>query len=271
MDVQNIQEMAARMRRMILDVSFSCDRSAHIGGGLSIVDIMATLYGAVMHYDGQNTTWDERDRFILSKGHGALGYYTALAAVGAIPDDVMETYQTNGSDLTAHPVMNLRLGIESSNGSLGQGLSMSVGLALAARRKGETHRIYVLLGNGECNEGAVWEAIMCAAHYKLDNLTAIVDNNGLQNDGDSGEILDCGDVSQRWASFGWNVRVVDGHDIEQLYAAFVDNHVEGKPKVLIANTTKGKGVSFMEDSSDWHHNRLTRKRYDEALAELGDN
>jgi transketolase len=271
MDLQRATELAIRMRRMILDVSHACDRSAHIGGALSMVDVMATLYGAVMRYDGQNTTWDERDRFILSKGHGALGYYTALAAIGAIPDDVMETYQTNGSDLTAHPVMNLPLGIESSNGSLGQGLSMAVGLALAAKRKGEGHRIYVLVGNGECNEGSVWEAVMCAAHYKLDNLTAIVDNNGFQNDGDSRDILDCADVDRRWMSFGWDACSVDGHDIDAIYQALVRPHVSEMPKVLIANTIKGKGVSFMEDSNDWHHNRLTRKYYEAAIAEMGDS
>jgi len=271
MDVQRIEEIAAKMRRMILDMSHTCDRSAHIGGGLSIVEIMATLYGAVLKYDNQNTTWEKRDRFIMSKGHGALGYYSALAAAGFIPDGIIETYQTNESDLTAHPVMNMPLGIESSNGSLGQGLSMGIGLALAAKRKAEDHGIYVLLGNGECNEGAVWEAIMSAAHFRLDNLTAIVDNNGLQNDGDSDTIMATGDVGARWSSFGWNVCSVDGHDIQELYDAFVTQEVENQPKVVIANTTKGKGFSFMEDNNDWHHNRLTKKHYEQALLEMGEN
>jgi transketolase len=271
MNIQRIEEMATRMRRIILDISHSCDHSAHIGGGLSIVDIMATLYGAVMQYDSKNTTWKDRDRFILSKGHGALGYYSALAAMGTIPDEVMATFQANGSDLTSHPVMNLPLGIESSNGSLGQGLSMAVGLALAAKRKGGQYRIYVLLGNGECNEGAVWEAVMAASHLKLDNLTAIVDNNGFQNDGDSCTILDCGNVEERWASFGWNACSVNGHDIKELYRVLVDRGAKSRPKVVIADTIKGKGVSFMEDTNDWHHNRLTRKYYDLAIQEVSES
>ena len=271
MDVQRIEDMATKMRRMILDMSHSCDRSAHIGGGLSVVDIVATLYGAVLKYDSQNAAWEERDRFIMSKGHGALGYYSALSAAGFISESIIATYQTNESDLTAHPVMNMPLGIESSNGSLGQGLSMGIGLALAAKRKAEKHNIYVLLGNGECNEGAVWEAIMSAAHYKLDNLTAIVDNNGLQNDGDSGTIMDCGDVGARWSSFGWNVCSVDGHDIQELYDAFTGRDVPNKPKVVIAHTIKGKGVSFMENNNEWHHNRLTKKHYEQALQEMGEN
>ena len=271
MDVQKIEEMAKRMRRRILDMSHSCNVSAHIGGGLSAVDIAATLFGAVLRYDAQDPTWDDRDRFVLSKGHGALGYYTALAEAGMISDAVIATYQTNESDLTAHPVMNMPLGIESSNGSLGQGLSMGVGLALAARRKAKKHRVYVLLGNGECNEGAVWEAAMSAAHFKLDNLTAIVDDNGFQNDGKSEAVMDAGDVAGKWRSFGWNVCSVDGHNVSELYSAFVECNVESKPTVVIARTVKGKGVSFMENNNEWHHNRLTKKHYEEALQEMGEN
>ena len=159
MNVKKIEDMAKNMRRKILDVSYSCNASAHIGGSLSMVDIMATLYGAVLRYDLKDTNWEDRDRFILSKGHGALGYYSALLESGMISEQKFATFQTNESELTAHPVMNLSLGIESSNGSLGQGLSMAVGLALAAKRKSKKHNVYVLLGNGECNEGSVWEAV----------------------------------------------------------------------------------------------------------------
>ena len=271
MDVRKIEEMATKMRRMILDMSHSCSQSAHIGGGLSVVDIAATLYGAVLKCDSQNAAWEDRDRFIMSKGHGALGYYSALSTAGFIPEDIIATFQTNESDLTAHPVMNMPLGIESSNGSLGQGLSMGVGLALAAKKKAKKHGIYVLLGNGECNEGAVWEAAMSAAHYKLDNLTAIVDNNGLQNDGDSDTIMECGDVEAKWSSFGWNACSVNGHDIQELYDAFVTCNVQGMPKVVIAHTVKGKGVSFMENNNEWHHNRLTKKHYEQALLEMEEN
>lgn len=270
MDPQDISRMAARMRRKMLQVAHACNLSAHLGGGLSIVDITATLYGSVLRYDKNNLAWEDRDRFILSKGHGVLGYFSALWAVGIVPDEVFDAFQTNDADLIAHPVMNLDLGIESSNGSLGQGLSMGVGLALAAKRKNKSHKIYVLLGNGECNEGSVWEAAMSAAHYHLDNLVAIVDNNRFQSDGGSDSIMDCGDFSAKWKSFGWHAVDVDGHAVGQLLAEFSGNYVQGKPKVLIANTVKGKGVPFMEEKNEWHHNRLTKSQYEQALAEMGD-
>lgn len=270
MDLQKISDKAKRMRRKILDISHSCNTNVHMGGGLSMVDITATLYGAVLRFDKNNPAWEDRDRFILSKGHGVLGYYSALLEAGIISDDVFGSFQTNESDLIAHPVMNIPLGIESSNGSLGQGLSMGIGLALAAKRKNMKHRIYVLLGNGECNEGSVWEAVMCAAHFKLDNLTAIVDNNGFQSDGKSAAVMDCGDFAQKWKSFGWNVCAVDGHNISELYNAFVECDVENMPKAVIANTIKGKGVSFMENNNEWHHNRLTKAHYDRALQEMGE-
>lgn len=270
MHIQKIEDMAKKMRRKILDISYSSKESAHFGGGLSIVDITATLYSAVLRYDTKNTAWEDRDRFILSKGHSVLGYYSALLEAGIISEEIFATYQMNESDLTAHPVMNIPLGIESSNGSLGQGLSMGVGLALAAKRKTKKHRIYVLLGNGECNEGSVWEAIMSAAHFKLDNLIAVVDNNGFQSDGESETIIDCGDFEGKWKSFGWNVCSVDGHNISELYNAFVECNVKNKPKVVIANTIKGKGVSFMENNNEWHHNRLTKENYDQALQEMGE-
>lgn len=270
MDVQKINNMAKKMRRRILDISHSCNENVHLGGGLSMVDITATLYGAVLRYDTKNPTWEDRDRFILSKGHGVLGYYSALLEAGIISEEIFASFQTNESDLIAHPVMNIPLGIESSNGSLGQGLSMGVGLALAAKRKNMKHRIYVLLGNGECNEGSVWEAIMAAAHFKLDNLIAIVDNNRFQGDGKSETIMDYGNFADKWESFGWNVCSVDGHNISELYNAFVESNVENKPKAVIAHTIKGKGVSFMENNNEWHHNRLTKVHYDQALQEMGE-
>ncbi|HAX96049.1 MAG TPA: transketolase [Prolixibacteraceae bacterium] len=262
--------MTKRMRKKILDISHSCNVNVHLGGGLSIVDITATLYGAVLKYDINNPEWEERDRFILSKGHGVLGFYSALLEVGFISEEVFSKFQTNESDLVAHPVKNIPLGIESSNGSLGQGLSMGVGLALAAKRKSMKHKIYVLLGNGECNEGSVWEAIMAAAHFKLDNLIAIVDNNCMQSDGNSEKVMDCGNIVNNWESFGWNVCSVNGHSIPQLYDAFVGGNIEGRPKAIIANTVKGKGVSFMEHNNEWHHNRLTKTLYEQALQEIGE-
>ena len=269
MDEHTIKDMALRMRKSILDISHTCNMSAHLGGGLSMVDITATLYGAVMRYRRDDPTWDGRDRFILSKGHGVLGYFSALLAAGIISDDVFQTFQTNGSDLIAHPVMNMGLGIESSNGSLGQGLSLCVGLALAAKKQGKDHKIYVLLGDGECNEGAVWEAIMLAAQLKLDNLVAVVDYNKLQSDGEGRLILDYQDFEKKWDSFGWNVHSVDGHDIAALLQAFNSTDSQPRPKVLVAHTVKGKGIAFMENNNDWHHNRLTRTHYEQALQALG--
>ena len=271
MDEQKIVAMANLMRRKILDISFSCNTSVHLGGGLSIVDVMAALYGAAMRFDPQNPVWEGRDRFILSKGHGVLGLYSALLASGIISEEVFNTFQTNGSDLIAHPVMNLPLGIESSNGSLGQGLSMGVGIALAAKKRGQLHKTFVLLGNGECNEGSVWEAIASAAHLQLDNLVAIVDNNDFQSDGSSEVVLDYGDFTDKWKSFGWNVCPVDGHNIHQICQAFSQQHLNHRPKVVIAHTVKGKGVSFMENNNEWHHNRLTKANYEQAILELGDN
>ncbi len=232
-----------------------------------MVELMATLYQGIMRYDPKNPTDPERDRFILSKGHGALGLYSALLVSGVISEDVYNSFQTNESLLTTHPVQELSLGIESSNGSLGQGLSMAVGLALSAKRKQKSHRVYVYLGDGECNEGAVWEAAMSAASYKLNNLIAVVDNNGFQNDGASASILEIGDLADKWRSFGWHSIKVDGHDIKQIHDAFVTDHEAGKPKVLVAKTVKGKGVSFMENDNSWHHNLLTRALYEKVMLE----
>jgi transketolase len=266
--IARIEAMARRMRRKILDISHTCNMSAHLGGGLSMVDLTATLYGAVLRFDPANPTWLDRDRFILSKGHGVLGFFSALWAAGIITDEQFGTFQTNESDLIAHPVLNPELGIESSNGSLGQGLSLGVGLALAAKKRGKAHRVYVLLGDGECNEGSVWEAAMSAAQFKLDNLTAIVDYNKFQSDGAGPSIIDYGCFEDKWKSFGWNVQSIDGHDVTAIHRAFTECHVPGQPKVLVAHTVKGKGVDFMENNNEWHHNRLTKAHYDQAVLAL---
>ena len=269
MDNRKIENAAYRMREKILEVSYTCNLSAHIGGALSMVDIMAVLYQAVLKYDPKNPEWEERDRFILSKGHGALGLYSALLEADIISKGIYSSFQIDESDLTAHPVMNLKLGIESSNGSLGQGLSLGVGIAFAAKRKMKDYMTYVYLGNGECNEGSVWEAVMSAASLSLDNLVAIVDDNGFQNEMEpSTEILDTSDFVNKWKSFGWHVVPVDGHNITELYNAFMDMETRNKPKVIIAQTIKGKGVEFMENNNEWHHNRLTESNYKEALIEL---
>ena len=268
--LKKIESMALFMRRKILDISFKSSHAAHLGGGLSMVEIMATLYSHILNFDKGNPHWEKRDRFILSKGHGVLGYFSALLAAGFISEEKYNTYLTNESDLIAHPIMNLELGIESSNGSLGQGLSMGIGIAYAAKKNLDLkYKAYVLLGDGECNEGSVWEAIMLAPQLKLDNLVAIVDYNKLQSDmTPSSEIINFGNLAAKFESFGWDVYDIDGHDIVQLVDALEAKNDLGKPKMIVANTIKGKGVSFMENNNEWHHNILTKSKYELALAEL---
>jgi len=263
-----IADMAKVMRLKMLEISYNCTLSTHLGGGLSMTEMMATLYARVLRYDKKNPRWEARDRFILSKGHGVLGYFSALVAAGVISEEAYNTFQTNESDLIAHPVMNLDLSIESSNGSLGQGLSMAVGIALAAKKKSAPFTTYVLLGDGECNEGSVWEAVMSAGQLRLDNLVAMVDYNKLQSDGAAGQIMDLGDLANKFRAFGWDAHDIDGHKIDQLVNAIEAPKVEGKPRVIVANTIKGKGVSFMENNNEWHHNRLTKANFDLAIAEV---
>ena len=263
-----IVDMAKVMRLKMLEISYNCALSTHLGGGLSMTEMMATLYARVLRYDKKNPRWEARDRFILSKGHGVLGYFSALVAAGVISDEVYNTFQTNESDLIAHPVMNLDLSIESSNGSLGQGLSMAIGIALAAKKKSACYTTYVLLGDGECNEGSVWEAVMSAGQLRLDNLVAMVDYNKLQSDGVAGQIIDLGDLANKFRAFGWDAYDIDGHKINELVGAIEAPKVGGKPRVIVANTIKGKGISFMENNNDWHHNRLTKANFDLAVAEV---
>jgi len=263
-----IVDMAKVMRLKMLEISYNCTLSTHLGGGLSMTEMMATLYARVLRFDKKDPRWEGRDRFILSKGHGVLGYFSALVAAGVISEEVYNTFQTNESDLIAHPVMNLDLSIESSNGSLGQGLSMAVGIALAAKKKNAPFTTYVLLGDGECNEGSVWEAVMSAGQLRLDNLVAMVDYNKLQSDGAAGQIMDLGDLANKFRAFGWDAYDIDGHQIDQLVNAIEAPEVEGKPRVIVANTVKGKGVSFMENNNEWHHNRLTKANFDLAIAEV---
>jgi transketolase len=250
-----------------MEMAYECGGNAHLGAGLSIVEILSVLYGAVMKYDSKCPSDPERDRFILSKGHGVLGYYAVLAGAGFFPGEMLKTFQQNDTDLGAHPVMNMRLGIESSNGSLGQGLSFAVGIALAARMRGKSFNTYVLLGNGECDEGSVWEAAMSASQFNLGNLTAIVDDNEMQSDGESAGIMSLVPLEDKFRAFGWDAISVDGHDADELYSALTacNSH---EPRAVIARTVKGKGVSFMENKKDWHHNRLTKNLYEQAVADL---
>lgn len=270
--IKKIKAMTNNMRKNILEMSLSAGaQSSHFGGGLSIVDIVATLYGGIMHIKKDNPEWEDRDRFILSKGHGVLGYYTALAEVGYIKQEELLTFEKNKSFLLGHPVMNKQKGIEFTNGSLGMGLSVGIGLSLAAKKKNKNFKTYVLIGDGECNEGSIWEAAMSAPHFKLDNLIAILDNNNFQQTGSCSEILDTGSLKEKWETFGWETVEVDGHDIESLLKVFSQKNKQNKPKMIVAKTIKGKGFSFSENSNDWHHKILTKSQYEIALNELKNN
>ena len=267
-----LAEHAKNIRKLSLQLAFSCGGSAHLGGGLSLVEAMTVLYGDVMNVREKDFPYEKKDKFILSKGHGVLGFYAALAEFGIVDRQLLiDTFMQNGSDFIAHPVMKPELGLEASSGSLGQGISMAVGLALAARKKGYPYHTYVLCGNGEANEGSVWEACMSAVSYGLDNFTLFLDNNHLQSDGVSEGIMN---VSDRYAdmlsSLGFQVLEIDGNNIRQVYDAFHVPHQPGVPKAIVGNTIKGKGIAFMENNNEWPHNRLTKEQYEAALNELED-
>ena len=265
-----IKHKAKLMRRDSLDMALVAgSNGAHLGPGYSMMEIMATLYFEVMRHDPKNPFWDERDRFILSKGHGVLGYYTALAESGYFPTDVLKTFETTDSFLAGHPSMDMAHGIEVTSGSLGHGLPIAEGIALAGKKNGKGYTVYAYLGDGECNEGSIWESAMSCAHFALDNIVAILDRNKLQSDGICRDILCMGDMAEKWRVFGWQVTEIDGHDVGQILDALhVRNRAIGRPNMIIANTIKGKGVSFFENDNSWHHKKLTLELYDAAMAEL---
>ena len=274
MDVKLKSEILAKtykMRKDSLRMSVAAGPSgAHLGGGLSMMEIMSVLYLGIMNINPKKLDAEDRDRFILSKGHGTLALYTAMNQVGIIPDDELLTFKSNDTFLTGHPIMNVQRGIEFSSGSLGQGLSLGVGTCLALRKKANnTSRVFVLLGDGECDEGSVWEAAMTGSHYKLSNLTAIIDKNGLQYDGTTDTVLSLENLADKWRAFGWDAVDVDGHDIEELYDVLSEKH--DKPLAVIAHTVKGKGVSFMENNPLWHHAVLSKDKCEEALIDLEKN
>jgi transketolase len=267
-ELESLQLTAREIRLNILEMAYNCNGPAHLGGGLSMVELMTTLYARAMNFDPLDPTLASRDRFILSKGHGVLGFFPILAKFGYFDKSLLRTFKVDGSDLVAHPVWNQELGIESSNGSLGHGLSMAAGIALAGKLKTEPYQTYVLLGDGECNEGSVWEAAMFSVQYELDNLTAIVDWNGFQSDGPSEDVIDNKILPDRWRGFGWNVIEIDGHDFTEIEKSLLNPTLPNVPKVILARTIKGKGVSFMENNNSWHHNRLTRDSYLRAKSEV---
>ena len=242
--------------------------SAHFGGALSITEIVSTLFAYQMKIDKKNPNWEERDRFILSKGHACLAYYAALCEVGYISKEELKTFEKNDTNLLGHPVINRNLGIDFSNGSLGMGLSLGIGVAISSKKKEKNFNVYVIIGDGECNEGSIWEAAMAAPNFKLDNLYVIIDKNNFQQTGSNKEIMSVESLKDKWSSFGWHTVELDGHNIKALYNFFNDSSKINKPKAIIANTIKGKGFSFSENNNDWHHSILTKSFYDKALKEL---
>ena len=268
--IEDLKRMSANMRKNAIQIGYAAgNNGAHFGPGLSIIEIMSTLYGAILKFDNQDPLWSGRDKFILSKGHGSLGYYTALAEVGIISDNELRTFEVDGGFLSGQPSRNLKKGIEFSSGSLGMGLSLGVGVSLGHRLRSELNKVFVLMGDGECNEGSVWEAAMSASHYGLENLITIVDANGLQSDGRCANVIDMDNMGKKWESFGFNVLKVDGHDESDLLMSFEEavNHT-GTPTIIIANTVKGKGISFMEGNPSWHHGILNEELYSNAMKEL---
>ncbi|WP_165046217.1 transketolase [Adlercreutzia sp. ZJ138] len=266
--VRFLVDVASSMRKDILDMGLSAGSTGiHLGGSFSCVEILAVLFCAAMNINTTNLEDPNRDRFVFSKGHGAPALWAALHHLGIVADDELGSFKKPGTFLTGHPSRNIARGVDFSSGSLGQGLSLGVGVGLAAKARGIDKRCFVLLGDGECDEGSIWEAAMSAAHFGINNLTAIVDANVLQYDGPTDDVMSLGDLCAKWSAFGWEVREVDGHDVSQLYQAFVRE--SDAPVVVIARTVKGKGASFAEGVSAWHNSRLTQQLYNQAINDLG--
>jgi len=267
--IELIQEKA-KMSRLGTIRLISLAKSGHYGSSFSSSEIFATLYYHVMHYDPKNPPWPSRDRFVMGKGHSAVGVYPILADVGFFPKEDLETYTQLGSPFGDHPDMNKIKGIDFSSGSIGHGLSVGVGMSLGARIDNEKYRTYILMGDGELQEGQVWEAAMSAANFKLGNLVAIVDNNKVTVDGHTEELMNVDPIKEKWESFGWNVVEVDGHDVEALIETFdnlpsTDSDV---PTVILCDTVAGKGVSFMEYGYEWHVANLGESDIQKAIEEI---
>ncbi len=268
-DAKMLAEIARQVRLDIVEMLHRAG-SGHLGGSLSAADILVALFFGRMRRQPNDPCWPERDRFILSKGHGAPAYYAVLARLGYFPREELFTLRQFGSSLQGHPDSGCTPGVEVPTGSLGQGLSIANGLALAQRLRGRKGRVYILLGDGEVQEGQIWEAAMSAAHYGLDNLTAVVDRNRLQIDGRTAEVMGLEPLADKWRAFGWHTLEVDGHNIAQLLSALTDcEAVAGKPSVIIAHTVKGKGVSIFEDKAKYHGVAPNDEEYRQALEELG--
>lgn len=259
---------ACQIRMGIIEGTFNA-KSGHPGGSLSIADVLAYLYFKELNVDPKNPKWEDRDRFVLSKGHCAPGLYAALALRGFFSTDELKTLRHPGAMLQGHPDMKGTPGVDMSTGSLGQGISAACGMALSAKLSNKDYRVYAILGDGEIEEGQVWEASMFAAHNKLDNLCILVDNNGLQIDGRITEVCSPEPIDKKFEAFGFNVIVIDAHDFDSIEAAYEKaKTVKGKPTAIISKSTKGKGVSFMEDKVEWHGSAPNAEQYKLAMEEL---
>jgi transketolase len=262
------QELAKRIRRHVVTMT-SVGKSSHVASGLSMADIVAVLYAGAMNIRPDEPFWDGRDRFILSKGHAGAAVYAALAEAGFFPPAKLATHCQDGSDLSGHVSHKGNPGVEVSTGSLGHGLSLGAGMAYSARLRQARHRVFVVMSDGECDEGMVWEAALFAGHHRLDRLIAIVDYNKIQSLASVENTLRLEPFADKWRAFGWAVREADGHDHEALTAAVADVAADGSPLCVLAHTTKGRGVSFMENSVLWHYRSPQGKELEAALAELG--
>ena len=265
---KQLQITACKIRMGVIESTYGA-KAGHPGGSLSAAEIYTYLYFKEMNIDPKNPKWEDRDRFVLSKGHTTPGLYSTLAQRGFFPVEDLPTFRHIDSYLQGHPNMNMVPGVDMSTGSLGQGVSVACGMALAAKHTGKTNRVYSLLGDGEIQEGQVWEACMGAAHYKLDNLCIVIDNNGLQIDGNIADVMSPYPIVDKLEAFGFYVQQIDGHDFDAIETAFNNaRDTKGKPSAIVIKSTKGKGVSYMENNAGWHGKAPNDAEYEQAMSEL---
>ena len=269
MDIKELTKKAVEIRKGIIEAVYWA-QSGHPGGSLSVADILTVLYFDEMNIDEKNPNWEDRDRLVLSKGHCSPALYSCLANRGYFPIEDLKTFRKIDSYLQGHPDKNKVPGVDMTTGSLGQGLSAANGMAIAAKMDNKDYRVYCILGDGEIEEGQIWEAAMTSNKYKLDNLCVIVDNNNLQIDGTIEEVMSSYPIDEKFRSFGFEIIKIDGHDIEEITKAFeVAKNIKGKPTCIIAKTVKGKGISYMENQVGWHGKAPNEEQYKEAMVSLG--